>query len=177
MSDGALKDPTTVRADSNPKACTSGGAPLLYFRAKWNAERYTWLTRLCQRWLDVSSGVPRTVYSATSATKKVMPSFGNTLPIVRKRKSQIFLNSKLEVCVMPILLDQMRPIAFFSVFRVASFNAAAAGPVGAVGAPKRTVLVFYGHPQSLPANRMIEQGLTTALSSAHAGPGSFLGIP
>jgi hypothetical protein len=64
---------------------------------------------------------------------------------------------------MPILLDQMRPIAFFVVVCAASINTAVGGPVGTIG-QKRTVLVFYGHPLSLLANRMIEQGLTTALS-------------
>jgi hypothetical protein len=77
---------------------------------------------------------------------------------------------------MPILLDQMRPIAFFAVFWVPSFNAAAAGPVGTIGAPKRTVLVFYGHPLSLPANKNDGTGLDNGLVERARRPRSFLGI-
>ena len=63
---------------------------------------------------------------------------------------------------------RIRQLAFFAVFCVACFNTAAGRPVEALSAPKKTVLVFYGHPLSLPANRLMEQGLTAALSNADA---------
>jgi len=69
---------------------------------------------------------------------------------------------------MPILLARLRLSAFFTLLWAARFNAAVSGPVGALSASKKMVLVFYGHPLSLPANRMIEQGLTTVSSSVDA---------
>jgi PAS domain S-box-containing protein len=97
-----------------------------------------------------------------------MATFGNTLPMLCKWTVQIFLNRKLDACVMLILLGRLRPLAFFALLWMAWFNAAVGGPVEALILPKKTVLVLYGRPLSLPANRMIEQGLTAALSSAHA---------
>jgi hypothetical protein len=68
---------------------------------------------------------------------------------------------------MPILLNGIQRLAFlFAVFCVAWFNAS--GPVQALSAPKRTVLVLYGDPLSAPADRMMEQGLTAALSKVKA---------
>jgi PAS domain S-box-containing protein len=58
-------------------------------------------------------------------------------------------------------------LAFFGVFCVAWFNAAVGRSLEAISAPKKTVLVLYGDPLSTPADRMTEQGLTSALSSAH----------
>ena len=69
---------------------------------------------------------------------------------------------------MNILLSRVQALAFFALFWVAWFSAAIGGPVEAFNAPKKTVLVLYGDPLSIPSNRMIEQGLTAALLSAHA---------
>jgi hypothetical protein len=57
----------------------------------------------------------------------------------------------------------MRLLAFLAVFWMASYNAAAGGTVAALSAPKKTVLVLFGDPLSIPAERMMEQGLTGAL--------------
>jgi len=70
-------------------------------------------------------GLPADRLLCDFGAAQVMATFGNTLPMLRERKSQIFLKSKLEVCVMPILLDQMRPIAFFAVVCAASNSALA----------------------------------------------------
>ena len=59
-------------------------------------------------------------------------------------------------------------LAFFAVFCLALFNFAAGEWIEAVSLPKKTVLVLYGERLSLPGPRMAEQGLTAALSSAHA---------
>jgi hypothetical protein len=69
---------------------------------------------------------------------------------------------------MNILPSRIRALAFFALLWGAWFYAAVGGPVQAFGAPKKTVLVLYGDPLSIPANRMIEKGLTAALLSAHA---------
>ncbi len=69
---------------------------------------------------------------------------------------------------MLILLKQIPRIAFFAVFCLALFNSAAGESIEALSLPKKTVLVLYGERLSLPGPRMAEQGLTTALSSAHA---------
>ena len=60
-------------------------------------------------------------------------------------------------------VNQMRLLAFLAVFWMASYNAAAGGTVAALSAPKKTVLVLFGDPLSIPAERMMEQGLTGAL--------------
>jgi len=65
------------------------------------------------------------------------------------------------------LPNRIRRLAVFVLLCVAWFNADAGGPVEALSAPKKTVLVLYGDPLSAPADRMTEQGLTAALSSAH----------
>jgi PAS domain S-box-containing protein len=69
---------------------------------------------------------------------------------------------------MPILLNRIQRLVFlFAVFCLAWFNAS--GPVQALSAPKKTVLVLYGEEQLfIPANRVSEQGLMAALSNAHA---------
>jgi signal transduction histidine kinase len=69
---------------------------------------------------------------------------------------------------MTILLNRIQLLGFFVLLWGAWFHAAVGGPVEAFSAPKKTVLVLYGDPLSIPANRMIEQGLTAALLSAHA---------
>jgi hypothetical protein len=69
---------------------------------------------------------------------------------------------------MTILLNRIQLLAFFAVLWGGWFHAAVGGAVEAFSAPKKTVLVLYGEPLSIPANRMIEQGLTAALLSAHA---------
>jgi len=65
---------------------------------------------------------------------------------------------------MPIV-NQMRLLSFFAVFWMASHNAAVSGTVAALSAPKKTMLVLFGDRLSIPAERMMEQGLTAALSS------------
>jgi PAS domain S-box-containing protein len=67
-----------------------------------------------------------------------------------------------------ILLVPIRALACFALLWNAWFNTAFGEPVGPLSAAKKTVLVFYVHPLSLPANKLIEQGLTAALSSSHA---------
>ena len=76
---------------------------------------------------------------------------------------RIYLNRKVDVCVMLIWVTRLRSFAFFALLWVAWFNG---GGEQALSAQKKTVLVLYGNPLSLPANRMVEQGLTAALSSA-----------
>jgi signal transduction histidine kinase/ABC-type uncharacterized transport system substrate-binding protein len=67
------------------------------------------------------------------------------------------------------LPNRIRRLAFFVLLCVAWFNAAASRTVAALSAPKKTVLVLYGEEQLfIPANRVSEQGLMAALSSAHA---------
>ena len=68
---------------------------------------------------------------------------------------------------MFIPLNQIQRLAFFAVFCVAWFNVGVIRPSEALGVQKKTVLVLYGDPLSAPADRMTEQGLTAALSSAH----------
>jgi PAS domain S-box-containing protein len=68
---------------------------------------------------------------------------------------------------MPILLNRIRRLVLFAVFYVAWFNVGVIRPSEALGIQKKTVLVLYGDPLSTPADRMTEQGLTAALSSAH----------
>ena len=68
---------------------------------------------------------------------------------------------------MPMLLNGTQRLAFFAGFYVAWFNLAVIKPVEAFSAPKKTVLVLYGNPLSIPANRMMEEGLSAALASAH----------
>ena len=69
-------------------------------------------------------------------------------------------------CSIPIRPNQMRLLAVFAAFWVAWISAAVGAPVGGLSAPKKTVLVLYGDPLVAPADRMTEQGLTAALSSA-----------
>jgi hypothetical protein len=68
---------------------------------------------------------------------------------------------------MFIPLNQIQRLAFFTVFCVAWFNVGVIRPSEALNVQKKTVLVLYGDPLSAPADRMTEQGLTAALSSAH----------
>jgi PAS domain S-box-containing protein len=68
---------------------------------------------------------------------------------------------------MPILLNRIRRLVLFAVFYVAWFNVGVIRPSEALGIQKKPVLVLYGDPLSTPADRMTEQGLTAALSSAH----------
>ena len=68
---------------------------------------------------------------------------------------------------MPMLLNGTQRLAFLAGFYVAWFNLADITPVQAFSAPKKTVLVLYGNPLSIPANRMMEEGLSAALASAH----------
>jgi hypothetical protein len=70
---------------------------------------------------------------------------------------------------MNILLTRIRALAFFALLWGAWFDAAVCGRVEALSAQKKTVLVLYGEPLSVPANRMTEQGLTAGLSREHAG--------
>jgi hypothetical protein len=66
-----------------------------------------------------------------------------------------------------ILVSQIERLLFFAMFCVAWFNFGVIRPSEALGVQKKTVLVLYGDPQSTPADRMTEQGLTAALSSGH----------
>jgi PAS domain S-box-containing protein len=66
---------------------------------------------------------------------------------------------------MLMLLNGIRRSKFFAALCVAWFSVSAIGPIKALSAPKKTVLVLYGDPLSAPADRMTEQGLTAALSS------------
>jgi PAS domain S-box-containing protein len=65
---------------------------------------------------------------------------------------------------MPILLNQLRLLAFSAVFCAVWFNAAIGRPLEALGAVKRTVLVLYGDRLSIPAMKTTEQGLMAGLS-------------
>src|SRR5258708_24683548 len=65
---------------------------------------------------------------------------------------------------MPILLNQIRLLAFSAVFWVVWFNAAVGRPLEALSAVKRTVLVLYGDRLSIPAMKTTEQGLMAGLS-------------
>jgi hypothetical protein len=65
---------------------------------------------------------------------------------------------------MFIPLNRIRRLAFFAVFCVAWFNVAVGGPLEAISALKKTVLVLYGNPLSIPAIRTTEQGLMAGLS-------------
>jgi PAS domain S-box-containing protein len=65
-----------------------------------------------------------------------------------------------------MLLNGTKRLAVFAVYCLV-FNAAIDGPLQALGAQKKTVLVLYGDPLSAPADRMTEQGLIAALPSAH----------
>ena len=69
---------------------------------------------------------------------------------------------------MPILLNRIRRLAFFAMFCVAWFSVGVIRPSEPLRTQKKTVLVLYGDPLSAPADRMTEQGLTAALSGAHA---------
>ena len=68
---------------------------------------------------------------------------------------------------MGIPLHGIQRLAFFAAFCVAWFNVGFPRPVEALGVQKKTVLVLYGDPLLVPADRMTEQGLTAALLSAH----------
>src|SRR4029077_6903281 len=68
---------------------------------------------------------------------------------------------------MLILPHGIQRLTLFAVLYVAWFNVGFIRPAEALGVQKKTVLVLYGDPLSAPADRMTEQGLTAALSSAH----------
>jgi hypothetical protein len=71
-------------------------------------------------------------------------------------------------CKMAILPNRIQRIAFLpGTCCVAWFYGAVGGPVQALSAPKKTAMTLYGDPLSIPAERMTEQGMTAALSSAH----------
>jgi PAS domain S-box-containing protein len=89
------------------------------------------------------------------------------LPICAEQEFLAELKREGYTCDMLILSNRIQRLTFFGVFCVAWFNAYAGRPVEALSAPKKTVLVLYGDPLSAPADRMTEQGLTVALSSAH----------
>ena len=76
------------------------------------------------------------------------------------------LKRKDAACEM-LLPNQVRRLAFFAAFSVAWFNAAAGEPLEVSKAPKKTVLVLYGERLSIPAIRMIDEGMIAALSGAH----------
>jgi len=61
---------------------------------------------------------------------------------------------------MPILLNQIRLLAFSAVW----FNAAIGVPAEALSAVKKTVVVLHGERLSIPAMRTAEQGLMADLS-------------
>ena len=64
---------------------------------------------------------------------------------------------------MNILLNGIQRLVLFAGLCVAWFNVPVFRPVEALGAPKKTVLVLYGDRLSIPAVKMIEQGLTASL--------------
>ena len=68
---------------------------------------------------------------------------------------------------MLILPNRIQRLAFFVLFCVAWFNVTLGRTAETLRASKKTVLELYGDPLSAPADRMTEQGLTAALSSAH----------
>jgi len=78
------------------------------------------------------------------------------------------LKTEGDPCGMSILLKRIRLLAFITLFCIAWLNAGVGRPGEAVRPAKKTVLVLYGNPLTIPANRMIEEGLTAALSSAWA---------
>lgn len=68
----------------------------------------------------------------------------------------------------PLMLNRIQRVVFhFAACCVALSNAAVVQPVQALSAPGKTVLVLYGDPLSVPADRMTEQGLTAALSTVN----------
>jgi hypothetical protein len=78
---------------------------------------------------------------------------------------------------MPTLLNGTQRLAFFAGFYVACLNLAVIKPVEAFSAPKKTVLALYGNPLSIPANRMMEEGLSAGpVECARVGAGSFFRI-
>lgn len=64
---------------------------------------------------------------------------------------------------MNILLNGIQRLALFAGFCVAWLNVPVLRPVEALSAEKKTVLVLYGDRLSIPAVKMIEQGLTASL--------------
>jgi hypothetical protein len=62
-----------------------------------------------------------------------------------------------------MLLRANQRLALFAWFCVAWFNVAVLWQVEALGAEKKTVVVLYGDPLTIPGVRIIEQGLTAAL--------------
>ena len=64
---------------------------------------------------------------------------------------------------MNILPNGIRRLALFAGFCVAWLNVPVLRPVEALSAEKKTVLVLYGDRLSIPAVKMIEQGLTASL--------------
>ena len=68
---------------------------------------------------------------------------------------------------MLILPHGIQRLALFAVLYLAWFDVGFIRPSEALNVQKKTVLVLYGDPLSAPADRMTEQGLTAALSSAH----------
>jgi PAS domain S-box-containing protein len=61
---------------------------------------------------------------------------------------QIYLNRKLDACVMLIVLTRLRTFAFFALLWVVWFDGG--GGEQALSAQKKTVLVLYGNRLSLP---------------------------
>jgi hypothetical protein len=60
---------------------------------------------------------------------------------------------------MPILLNGIQRLAFIAIFCVAWFNVALGGPVEALSALRKTVLVLYGDRLSIQSKKMTDQGL------------------
>jgi PAS domain S-box-containing protein len=89
------------------------------------------------------------------------------LPICGEQEFLADLKREGYTCEMLILPNQIQRLALFAVFYVAWFNVGVIRPSEALGVQKKKVLVLYGDPLSTPADRMTEQGLTVALSSAH----------
>jgi len=92
---------------------------------------------------------------------------GAGLPICGEQEFLAELKREGYTCEMLILPNRIQRLAFFAMFCVAWFNVGVIRPSEALGVQKKTVLVLYGDPLSAPADRMTEQGLTAALSSAH----------
>jgi endonuclease V-like protein UPF0215 family len=62
-----------------------------------------------------------------------------------------------------MLLKANQRLALFAGLCVAGFNVLVLGQVEALGAEKKTVVALYGEASFIPAERMIQEGLTAAL--------------
>jgi PAS domain S-box-containing protein len=100
---------------------------------------------------------------------RVSGSQGAVLPICGEQVFLADLEREGYACTMLIPPNRIRRLAVFVLFCVAWFNAGVGGPLEALSAVKENVLVLYGEPLSVPANRMTEQGLTAGLSREYPG--------